>query len=342
MKLLILGGTMFLGPHVVEYARRRDHVITLFNRGRTNPHLFTDLERLVGDRNGNLAALAGRQWDACIDTSGYAPRMVTESATLLAKNGLRHYLFVSSVSVYPDSAFHKIGVDEQTPVATLKDPTNETVTAESYGPLKAACEAAANRAMPGRVTIVRPGLIVGPRDPTDRFTYWTARLDRGGDVLAPSPRDAPVQFIDARDLARWLVQLVEDGHAGTFNALGPEYELTMEELLHGCKCVAGRPARFTWVDERFLLDQGVGPWMELPLWVPQAEGIGFARVSNARGREKGLTFRPPAETIRDTLDWHRTRPADYRWRGTLKAEKEAAVLQAWRTAATQPATRPTR
>ena len=214
MNILILGGTSFLGPHVVEAARKRAHTITLFNRGKTNPQLFPELEKLRGDRNGNLKSLEGRKWDACVDTSGYVPRQVSDSATLLAKNGLKHYVFVSTASVYPDDVFKKPGVDENTPVARLADESVEKVTAETYGPLKALCEVAAEKALPGRVTNIRPGLIVGPLDTSDRFTYWPARALRGGEILAPAPPDAPVQYMDARDLARWLVKVIEDGHAG--------------------------------------------------------------------------------------------------------------------------------
>lgn len=329
MKILILGGTGFLGPHTVDYALSRKHTLTLFNRGKTNPHLFPDLEKLHGNRDGDLKSLEGRRWDACIDTSGYVPRHVTDSAALLAKNGLKHYVFVSTVSVYPEDAFRKPGVDEKTPVGKLADENTEKVTNETYGPLKALCEQAAEKAMPGHVTNIRPGLIVGPLDPSDRFTYWPARLDRGGEVLAPAPADAPLQYIDARDLARFCVKVIEDGHAGVVNALGPNYEVTFADVVHGCKCAAGKEARITWVDEKFLMEQQVGPWMELPLWIPQSEQPGFARVNNARAIGMGLTFRPPAETIRDTLEWHRKRPADYKWRAGLKAEKETAVLKAW-------------
>lgn len=339
MKILILGGTGFLGPHIVDIARDRKHVLTLFNRGKTNPHLFPELEKLHGDRNGNLKALEGRAWDACIDTSGYYPRVVTDSAALLAKNGLKHYVFISTVSVYPEEAFRKIGVDETTPVGKIADEKTEKVTGESYGPLKALCEQAAEKAMPGHVTNIRPGLIVGPGDPSDRFTYWPARLDRGGEVLAPAPSDAPVQFIDARDLAHFAVRVIEDGHPGVFNALGPNYTLTFADLLHGCKCVAGKDATLTWADEKFLLEHEVGPWMELPLWIPQGDQPGFARVKNARAIGMGLAFRPPADTIRDTLAWHRKRKPDWKWRAGMTAEKEAKVLKAWheRATASRPA-----
>ena len=230
LKVLILGGTAFLGPEIVEAARAHGHVLTLFNRGKTNPGLFPDIEKLRGDRNGDLKALEGRSWDAVIDTSGYVPRHVRDSARLLSK-AVGHYVFISTVSVYAD--FKAEGMDESAPVGTLPDPTVEQVTGETYGPLKALCEKAAEEAMPGHVANVRPGLIVGPGDPTDRFSYWPVRVAKGGDVLAPGNPDTAVQFIDVRDLAAWSVKLVEDGHAGVYNAVGPKARLTMQELLHG-------------------------------------------------------------------------------------------------------------
>lgn len=327
MKILILGGTAFLGPELVRAAQARQHTLTLFNRGKTNPGLFPEVEKLHGDRDGHLEALKGRAWDAVIDTSGYVPRIVSASATLLARS-VRQYVFVSSISVYPD--FSKPGLTEEAPVAVLPEgAAEETSRGENYGAFKAACEKAAEAAMPGRVTSVRPGLIVGPGDASDRFTYWPARIARGGDVLAPGDPAAPVQFIDARDLAAFIVKLVEDGHTGTYNAVGPKGVLTMEELLHGCKVVLGADARFTWVPDVFLGEQEVGAWMELPLWIPAAEGAGLGAISHARALAHGLTFRPAGDTIRDTQAWHAGRSGPT-MKIQLKPEKEAAVLRAWR------------
>jgi 2'-hydroxyisoflavone reductase len=328
MKILILGGTGFLGPHVVEYAVSRQHTVTLFNRGRTRPEFFPDLEKLRGDRNDDLSALEGRSWDAVIDTSANVPRWVRSVAELLGGR-IRQYVFVSSVSVY--DSFAKVGIDETDPVGTLEDETTEQVTGATFGPLKAACERAAETLMPGRVTVVRPGLIVGPLDNSDRFTYWPVRIDRGGEVLAPAPMETPVQYIDARDLARFIVGTIEDGHVGIYNALGPTRPLTMAETLHGIRAVTSSDVQFTWVDGVFLAANEVSPWMELPLWVPaEGEMLGFARVSNERARSIGLTFRPLADTARDTLAWAKTRGADYTSRAGLAAEKERQVLQAWR------------
>jgi 2'-hydroxyisoflavone reductase len=343
VKLLILGGTGFLGPHVVDEALRRGHSMTLFNRGRTNPHLFPDLEKLRGDRDGNLEALRGRRWDGVIDTSGYVPRIVRDSATLLA-DSVRLYLFISTISVYAD--FKKAGIDEDYPVGTLDDPTVEKVDGETYGPLKALCEQAAEQTMPGRVANVRPGLIVGPRDTTDRFTYWPVRVDRGGEVLAPGNPEAAVQFIDARDLAAFAVKLIEDGHTGVYNATGPDHRLTFQELLHGCKVVSGSDASFTWIEEKFLIDKGVAPWTELPLWLPGDEYAGLREVSVARAVARGLRFRPAGKTIEETIDWHATRPADHQWRAGITAERETELLAAWRDrkkekpATSEPATAP--
>ena len=314
MKILILGGTGFLGPAIVDAARPRGHVLTLFNRGRTNPHLFPDLEKLRGDRDPDkgegLAALRGRTWDSVVDTSGYVPRMVRASADLLAPS-VRQYVFVSSVSVYSD--FSKPGINENSSIGKLADPASEDFRdPELYGPLKAACEEAAEKAMPGRVMNIRPGLIVGPGDPTDRFTYWPGRVERGGEILAPGDPAWPVQFLDVRDLAEWIVRVIEDGHVGVCNAVGPSCMLTMQELLHGCKCVSGHDAEFAWAEEAWLLEQGVRPWLEMPLWVPKEGMQGFSRVAASRARSLGLMLRAPAQTIEATLQWHRSsRPSTY-------------------------------
>jgi len=326
VRILILGGTRFLGPHLVEAALAKKHTVTLFNRGKSNPGLFPDLETLLGDRDGKLDALRDRKWDAVIDTSGYVPRIVRLSAELLAPN-VRHYVFISTISVYAD--FNEIGITESSTVGTLEDPTVEQITGETYGPLKALCEQAAEAAMPGRTTSIRPGLICGPLDTSDRFTYWPVRVDRGGEVLAPGDPEAAVQFIDVRDLAEWTIRMVEDGHAGVYNAVGPKGLMTMEELLHGCKIVTGADARFTWVAESFLLEQGVQPWMEMPLWIPGREGAGLARVDCSKAISVGLAFRPAGVLIHDTLEWAKTRPADTRWRAGLDAAKERKVLDAW-------------
>ena len=324
MKLLILGGTVFLGRHIVDVALRRGHAVTLFNRGRRNPDLFPEVEKLRGDRDGGLDALRGRRWDAVIDPSGYVPRLVRASAELLA-DAVGHYTFISSLSVYADN--RRPGIAEDYPVGRLADASVEQITAETYGPLKALCEQAAEAALPGRVLTVRAGLIVGPHDPTDRFTYWPARLVRGGEVLAPGRPDYRVQFVDVRDLADWIVRGVEARLTGVFNATGPEGVLTLGELLEACRGAA----RLTWVGEQFLLDQKVAPWSELPLWIPDSDpdSVGFSAFDCGKALAAGLTFRPLAETVRDTLAWAATRPADHPWRAGLTPEREAELLKLW-------------
>lgn len=329
MKLLILGGTAFLGRHLVDAAQARGHEITLFNRGQRNPALFPDLEKLRGNRDGDLAALQGRRWDAVIDTCGFVPRIVRASAELLA-DVVDHYTFISSISVYAD--FRKRGMGEDAPVGTLEDETTEEVTNEAYGPLKALCEQAAERAMPGRVLNIRPGLIVGPHDPTDRFTYWPHRIAQGGEVLAPGRPERQVQFIDARDLAGWTIRMVEAKQTGVYNATGPDYSLTMGQVLEECRRQGGSDARLIWVDEKRLLEAGATPWMEVPLWIPETDpdAPGFAATNCTKAFAAGLTFRPLADTVRDTLAWDATRPADVERRAGIKPEREAHYLQACR------------
>lgn len=338
MNILIIGGTGFLGPHTVNSALAKRHTVTLFNRGKTNPGMFPELEKIVGDRKDpeSLKQLAGRKWDAVVDTSGYFTKDVKASAELLAPN-VKQYVFISSVSAYADNS--RAGADETAAVGTMDDPMLESRRPEHYGPLKAYCEQAAEAAMPGRVTNIRPGLIVGPDDPTDRFTYWPARLDRGGEVLCPGPWNTPIQYIDVRDLADFIVDTIMDGHVGIYNALGPTYEHTMADLIHACRAASTSDAQCIWVDQNFALENNVGPWMEMPLWIPpEGDSAGFSRVSNKKAISVGLKFRPLADTVRDTLAWSRTRPADHRWGAGMAPEKEKTVLEAWK--ARQPATRP--
>jgi 2'-hydroxyisoflavone reductase len=327
-RILILGGTGFLGPALVDAARARGHVLTLFNRGKTRPTLFPDVEKLHGDRDGNLEALRGRRWDAVIDNSGYVPRIVRASAELLAPS-VGQYLFVSSISVYRDDIAP--GSDETAPVATLDDPTSEDVRA-GYGALKALCEQAAEQALPGRTAVVRPTLIVGPDDPTDRFTYWPVRLARGGEVLAPGDGEDPVQVIDVRDLAAWMVGLVERDVRGVFNAAGPKERLTMRAMLEACRAGTQARPKLTWVPADFLEAQKVAPWMDMPSWIPRGPDSGMTQVSNARAIAAGLGFRPVADTARDTLAWWKGQPEERRakLRAGLAAEREREVLAAWK------------
>ncbi|MEK7404881.1 MAG: NAD-dependent epimerase/dehydratase family protein [Acidobacteriota bacterium] len=329
-RILILGGTGFLGPATVEVARARGHELTLFNRGKTRPGLFPDIEKLHGDRDPakdeGLKALDGRHWDAVIDNSGYFPRHVAASAKLLAPN-VKHYVFISSLSVYADNSVE--GQDETAKVATIPDPTVEQITEQTYGALKALCEQAAEAAMPGRVTVVRPGYIVGPDDPSGRFTYWPVRIDRGGEVLAPGAPSDPVQFIDVRDLGAWLVSLVETGTRGAFNAVGPEKPLAWGDLLLACQNAASNQSTLAWVPGEWIATQGEEIF---PIWAPyQGRTRGFHRWKNTRALKAGLRFRPHDATVRDTLAWYKTQREGERTKLAGPApEKEAALLAAWR------------
>jgi 2'-hydroxyisoflavone reductase len=256
MDLLVLGGTVFVGRHLVAAALARGHRVTLFNRGRQNAALFPEAEKLRGDRDGDLTALAGRRWDAAIDVAGRVPRIVRASAQLLA-DAVPHATFISTISVYADYATPYM--DEHGPLATIADPTIEDPSGAHYGPLKVLCEQEMARAFPGRALVVRPGLIVGPDDPTNRFTYWPRRITRGGDVLAPNSPQQPARFIDVRDLAAWTIAMIERGATGIYNARGPGGDLTFGELLATCKEQTGSDARPVYVDKDFLLAQGVRP-----------------------------------------------------------------------------------
>lgn len=327
MELLIIGGTRFLGRALVDVALARGHRVTLFNRGQSNPGLYGELEQIHGDRDGGLDVLAGRQWDAVIDTCGYFPRLVGDSARFLADK-VDHYTFISTLSVYSDTSI--VGLDEHGAVGTIDDETVEEITGETYGPLKVLCEKAVEAGMGAERSLhVRAGLIVGPYDLSDRFTYWPARVARGGEVLTPGTPNAPVQFVDVRDLADWTVRATEARLFGPYNATGPAETLTMGQVLQTCVAVSGTEAAFTWVDDAFLLANEVGAYVEMPLWVP-AEHAGFDTFDCRKAWAAGLTFRPLAETVRDTLAWQATRPADYQWRGGLKPEREAELLQKWR------------
>ena len=319
MKLLVLGGTQFVGRHVVDAALERGHEVTLFNRGQSHPELFPGVTRLVGDRDGDLAALEAGTWDAVVDTSGYVPRVVRQSAELLAGR-VRRYLFVSSISVYANVS--EPGVDEDAPVAQLEEETEEH-RGPAYGPLKALSEDVVREVYGDRATIVRPGLIVGPWDPTGRFTYWPVRIAAGGDVLAPEPRDQAVQVIDGRDLAEFMVRLLEDDVAGTFNVTGPEEPLTLEQVLTTCP----GEARLHWTSAEWLIEQGVQPWMELPLWLgDDPEYGGFSRVDVSRAIQAGLTFRPLERTIRDTLEWQRSGEAPIDPPAGMERDREQELL----------------
>lgn len=318
MRLLLLGGPRFLGRAVIDAALARGHEVTLFNRGTTGADLYPELERITGDRDGGLDGLRGREWDAVVDTSGYLPRVVGATARLLAE-AVGHYVFVSSISVY--ASFAEI-VDEGSSPAELTEPGSEDVSTH-YGALKALCEREVESAFPGRATIVRAGLIVGPHDPTGRFTYWPHRVARGGDLLVPGPAWRPVQLVDVRDLAAWMVTVAEERLAGTFNATGPA---TMGAVIDAARRISGSSARPVEVDDTFLSEQEVGEWMELPLWIDtrNQEWRRFMEVDTSRATAAGLTFRPLDETVAATLEH-----AELVQGVGLTPEREQELLAAW-------------
>ena len=332
LKILILGGTSFIGPHQVQYALDRGHEITLFNRGRTNTHLFPGVERLVGDRNGELSALEGRQWDVVVDNSATNPRWVELSAGLLA-DSCERYVFVSTRSVYADTS--RVPMTTDAPVWTYEragvDPGAERLP---YGLSKALAEQAARSAFgEDRSLVFRPGLIIGPGDNTDRFTYWPVRIHRGGEVLAPGDGTDPVQIIDVRDFSEWLIRMVEDGEVGTYNVVGPRTPRPMDELLYGIRAVTTAETTFTWVDTDFALNAGLRPYSDLPVWRPARDGAeGFARFDLTPEVSRGLTFRSLADTTAATLEYHFSRPPERQaqLRAGVSAEREREVLDLWR------------
>lgn len=330
LKILILGGTGFLGPAIVRYARSHGHDLTLFTRGRTNTDLFPDIEMLVGDRDGNLKALEGRTWDVCIDTSGYVPRIVTDSVRLLA-DSINQYIFISTVSVFAD--FTVKGLNESSPVGILEDETQEDITGLTYGPLKALCEQATEREMRGRATIIRPGLIVGPMDRSDRFTYWPVRIAKGGEVLTPEAPDIVTQVIDVDDLAIFIVRCAERNITGTFNATSPAEELVMGEIFEACRKVSGSDATFTYVSEEFMEEHEVAAWSDMPVYVPLGgSDAGHPYIDVTKALRQGLTFRPISETIRNTLNWWSTVSSERKekpLRSGLTSEREQELLAIW-------------
>ena len=336
-KILILGGTGFLGPATIEIAQAHGHQVTMFNRGKTRPDLFPGVEKLHGDRDPRkgegLKALAGRSWDAVIDNSGYYPRLVGASAALVAPHA-KQYLYISSISAYrepnPESG------TEDAPMATLKDPAVEDMGKDyaNYGGLKALCEQAVQKALPGRATIIRPGYIVGPDDPTGRFTYWPVRFAKGGEIAVPGAATDPVEIIDVRDLAAWLVHLVEQGTTGVFNACGPEKRLAWGTLIQACQKAGAASSQPIWIPADFLAKQ---EGIEFPIWAPfTGDSKGFHTWRNDRAVQAGLRFRPAEQTVRDTLAWFKTQEQLDKGRKKLagpSAVQEAKLIAAWRTLA---------
>jgi 2'-hydroxyisoflavone reductase len=325
MRILVLGGTSFAGRHLAELALARGHHLVLFNRGRTGADLHPGVERVIGERAGGLDGLRGRTFDAVVDMSGYFPADVERSAEMLAGAAGR-YLFVSTRSVYADHS--QPGSDEDSALAELPPgaPVDE-ITGESYGPIKVRCERAARAAFGERALILRPGLIVGPYDPTGRFTYWPVRVAAGGDVLAPAPPDQPIQVVDARDLAAFALDLLERDASGTFDVVSPAGMLTLGRVLEACLAAGDGDARVVWVDETFLLERGVEPWTELPLWTPGEDMAGFQRSDVSRALAAGLSIRPIAETVADTLRW--AAAASPGPGASMTREREAALLREW-------------
>jgi 2'-hydroxyisoflavone reductase len=321
VKLLVLGGTRFVGRAAVDAALERGHQVTLFNRGETNPELFPEAEKLRGDRDGDLSALPAREWDAVIDPSGYVPRIVRASTDLL-RDAVGLYLFVSSISVYADKSrpANEDSVLEELAEDHSVDELREDYA--NYGALKVLCEQAVRDVFGERACLVRPGLVVGPHDPTGRFTYWPHRIAAGGDVLVPAPPERNVQFVDVRDLGAWLVDLCEARRAGIYNAVNEG--TPWGELVETCSEVAGSDARFVWVPDEFLLENGVEEWMGLPMWIADPEWAAMHEVEVARALAAGLGFRPLADTVRGTLD--DAEPTD---EAGLTPEREAELLAAW-------------
>jgi 2'-hydroxyisoflavone reductase len=335
LRILILGGTGFTGPYQVRYALSRGHKVTTFNRGKTHPgELPNEVEQLIGDRNGKLDALKGRQWDVTIDNPTTLPAWVRDAAQIL-KGNVERYVFISTISVYGEP---KTDPDETASTEKYEgaDPYKETLEAmkaggyKTYGPLKALSEREAEKWFPGKTLIIRPGLIVGPRDETDRFTYWPVRINRGGEVLVPGSPEDPVQFIDARDLAEWTIRLVENCETGIYNATGPAKPLGISAMLDEIKVALNSNARFTWVAEDFLTRQKVEPWSDMPVWTGKDSGLARAKID--RAVSKGLTFRVLAETTRDTLVWFKSQPPERqaKLRAGITPEHETEVLAAWK------------
>ncbi|CAN7560567.1 NAD-dependent epimerase/dehydratase family protein [Paenibacillus sp. LjRoot153] len=322
MNILILGGTKFLGRALTEAALTKGHEVTLFHRGLHDANGFPQVHHILGDRNTDLAKLQDGEWDAVIDTSGYEPESVMASTEML-KHHAKHYTFISTISAYAD--LKQVQLDETAAVIQLEEAADP---GQRYGALKAECEQVVQAAFPIGALIIRPGLIVGPYDASDRFTYWPTRIQRGGEVLVPLPKERKLQFIDVRDLAVWTIGLIEQGVTGTIHASGSEY--TMEEVVEACKSNNNDiETTLIWVTEEFLVEQEVGPWMELPLWLPNDSLIGMLQLNNEKAFKSGLTTRALIETVKDTRAWDQGRGTEFVRLAGLKPEREEQLLKAW-------------
>lgn len=326
MKILIIGGTRFVGPALVDAARARSHDVTLFNRGISAPDAFPDIETITGDRETDLDQLGRRHWDAVIDTCGYFPRQVKLSAEAL-RQAVDHYTFISSISVYPVEG--PPGRDELAPLLPLGADAIEEVTGETYGPLKVGCEAALMEVFQSDALIIRAGLIVGPGDPTNRFTYWVTRAAQGGEAIAP-PAEQPMQFVDARDLAAFMVHASEMRITGVCNVTGPAERLTFGEFLPRVKDALGSDARFAHASDDFLRAHDVEMFMGLPLWLNRAAAESFMTFKIEKALTAGLAFRPLAQTISDTCEWARSLPHDIAKPADLAPALETKLLEAWK------------
>lgn len=332
-RVLILGGTGFIGPHFVDALEAGGHKITLFNRGKRDPDAKQGVEQLLGDRNDNLESLTGRDWDVVIDNSGYTPKQV-ELSTSLLRDHVKHYIFISSIAVYDD--MQNPPIDESHKLTAIGDMPTDKLADGNYGALKVLCEAVVQKSFGKRANVIRPTYICGPGDFSDRFTYWPYRVAQGGEMLAPGAPDDPVQFIDVRDLADFVRLCAEKRIAGTYNLCTPPRWATMGKLLEASRRVTGADTKFTWASPAFLLEhkaiEADSMWasQEIPIWAPPTgPSVGHSLMASARAEAKGLKFRPLETTIRDTLEWQKTRPADkQKLRSGLSAEREAELLKA--------------
>ncbi|MFE8699302.1 NAD-dependent epimerase/dehydratase family protein [Cytobacillus sp. FJAT-54145] len=340
MKVLIIGGSRFLGKTFVDEALKQNHEVTVFNRGNHNSSLSKDVEIIVGDRNNDLHLLENRNWDAVLDTCGQTPISVRKSTQLL-KNHIEQYTFISSISVYED--WVPLDIKEDYKVQTMSVQEADKITQDPdadirpyYGAFKRLCEMEAEKNLDGKVLNIRAGLLVGAHDYTDRLPYWVHRVAKGGKILAPGNPNRRVQFIDNRDMSRWILKMMNERGTGTYNTTGPDYPLTMEQFLLTCKKVTGSNAEFEWVDEKFLLDNHVAPWTEMTLWIPEeyplSEGEkpwkGATSINIDKALSEGLTFRPLEETIQEIHDWLQTRN-DNSLQAGMKEDRETEILSKW-------------